>query len=217
MTGHLVGYARCAVSGHDVPAEQAALTALGVDPTRIHLDRGLTQSAPERPGLRAALTACRPGDVLVVTKLYRLARSVPDARKIIDELTARQVRLNLGGTTHDLTGRTSWTLPTALTLIADFEADLARAHTCEGLDIARAKGHLQGGARKLSPAQEAHLVRLWHDGDHTTLDLAHMFGLARGTVYRIIRRVTARTDHTSSTPDPIKTAPSPTANSHSTS
>lgn len=193
MTGHLVGYARCALGGHDVPAEQAALTALGVDPARLYLDRGLTRSAPERPGLRAALNACRPGDVLVVSKLYRLARSVPDAREIIDELTARQVSLNLGGTTHDLTETTSWTLPTALAVIAEFEADLAREHTCEGLDIARAKGHLRGGARKLSPVQEAQLVRLWHDGDHTTMELAVMFGIARPTVYRVIHRRAAAT------------------------
>jgi len=47
--------------------------------------------------------ACRPGDTLVVTKLDRLARSVPDARDIADELTASGVRLNIGGSLHDPT------------------------------------------------------------------------------------------------------------------
>jgi DNA invertase Pin-like site-specific DNA recombinase len=47
--------------------------------------------------LRQALAACRSGDTLVVTKLDRLARSVPDARDIVDELTAAGVRLNIGG------------------------------------------------------------------------------------------------------------------------
>lgn len=44
-----------------------------------------------------------PGDTLVVTKLDRLARSVPDARDLVDELTARKVRLNIGGSVHDPT------------------------------------------------------------------------------------------------------------------
>jgi hypothetical protein len=55
----------------------------------------------ERPGLRQALAACRAGDELVVVKLDRLARSLPDARAIADELTRRHVKLNLGGSVHD--------------------------------------------------------------------------------------------------------------------
>ncbi len=49
------------------------------------------------------MAACRTGDTLVVTKLDRLARSVPDARDIGDELTRRGVKLNLGGSVHDPT------------------------------------------------------------------------------------------------------------------
>jgi len=62
---------------------------------RIYVDQGLTGTNRERPGLREALAACRKGDTMVVTKLDRLARSLPDARAIADELTA--VRLNLAG------------------------------------------------------------------------------------------------------------------------
>jgi DNA invertase Pin-like site-specific DNA recombinase len=61
----------------------------------------LTGTNRERPGLREALAACREGDTLVVTKLDRLARSLPDARAIADELTTRQVSLNLGGAVYD--------------------------------------------------------------------------------------------------------------------
>jgi DNA invertase Pin-like site-specific DNA recombinase len=56
-----------------------------------------------RPGLRESMAACRAGDVLVVTKLDRLARSLPDARDIVAELTARKVKLSLGGSMHDPT------------------------------------------------------------------------------------------------------------------
>jgi DNA invertase Pin-like site-specific DNA recombinase len=49
------------------------------------------------------LAACRAGDTLVVTKLDRLARSLPDARAIADELTTRQISLSLGGSVYDPT------------------------------------------------------------------------------------------------------------------
>ena len=64
---------------------------------------GLTGTNRERPGLREALAACRAGDTLVVTKLDRLARSLPDAREILDDLTKREVKLSLGGSVHDPT------------------------------------------------------------------------------------------------------------------
>ncbi len=56
---------------------------------------------PGRPGLREALAAVRKGETLAVTKLDRLARSLPDARDIADELTRRGVTLNLGGSVYD--------------------------------------------------------------------------------------------------------------------
>jgi len=64
---------------------------------------GLTGCNRERPDLREALAACRDGDTLVVTKLDRLARSLPDARAIADELTTRRVRLSVGGAVYDPT------------------------------------------------------------------------------------------------------------------
>src|SRR4051812_14708496 len=97
MSALLVGYARCSTDQQDLTAQRDSLAALGVDPERIYVDHGLTGTNRDRPGLREALAACRAGDTLVVTKLDRLARSVPDARDIVDELTRRGVRLDLGG------------------------------------------------------------------------------------------------------------------------
>lgn len=129
------------------------------------------------------MAACRAGDTLVVAKLDRLARSVPDARDIVDELTARGVRLNLGGSIHDSTDPIGRLPFTVLSLI---EADLARARTREGMAVAKAKGRLRGKQTTLSPKQEAHLVGLWRAGDHTTLELAELFNVPRSTVYRAI-------------------------------
>ncbi len=98
--GIKIGSARVSATGQDLTAQRAALAGLGVDPGRVYVDHGLTGTNRARPGLREALAACRAGDTLVVTTLDRLARSVPDARDIVDELTHRGVRLNLGGSVH---------------------------------------------------------------------------------------------------------------------
>src|SRR5271168_2809947 len=96
-----IGDARVATVDQDRTAQREALAALGVDPKRIYVDHGLTGTNRDRPGLREALAACRAGDTLVVTKLDRLARSLPDARDIAGELTSAGVKLNIGGSLHD--------------------------------------------------------------------------------------------------------------------
>ncbi len=188
MNGLKIGYARVSTDAQDLSAQRNALSGLGVDAERIYVDHGLTGTNRARLGLREALAACRAGDTLVVTKLDRLARSVPDARDIVDELTARQVKLNLGGSVHDPTDPVGRLLFNVLAMVAEFEADLARARTREGMAVARAKGRLRGKQPKLSPKQEAHLADLWRSGRHTTLELAELFNVARSTVYRAIQR-----------------------------
>lgn len=96
MTTITIGYARCSTDKQDLAAQKAALEKLGVCPERIYTDHGLTGTNRDRPGLDQALAAARAGDTLVVPKLDRLARSVPDARAIADALIARGVKLALG-------------------------------------------------------------------------------------------------------------------------
>src|SRR5262249_21557351 len=103
MTKTLIGYARCSTDKQDLAAQQAMLEELGVAPDRIYMDRGLTGTTRDRPGLDQALAAVRAGDTLVVPKLDRLARSVPDARHIADALVDRGVKLALGASVYDPT------------------------------------------------------------------------------------------------------------------
>jgi len=67
-------------------------------------------------------------------------------------------------------------------MVAEFEADLIRARTREGMAVAKAKGRLRGKQLKPSKAQEAHLVSVHVAGTHTTVELAQLFGVARSTV-----------------------------------
>jgi DNA invertase Pin-like site-specific DNA recombinase len=73
-------------------------------------------------------------------------------------------------------------------MVAEFEADLIRARTREGMRVAKAKGRLRGKQPKLSPTRETHLVKLYRAGEHTVGELEELFGITRSTVYRAIRR-----------------------------
>ena len=112
----------------------------------------------------------------MVTKLDRLARSLPDARAIADELTVRQVNLNLGGSVYNPNDPVERLLFNVLAMVAEFESDLIRLRTREGMKVAKAKGHLRGKQPKLNRRQEAHLVALLDTGEYTTADLADLFG-----------------------------------------
>jgi DNA invertase Pin-like site-specific DNA recombinase len=188
MSGLLIGYARVSTDEQDLTAQRNALDALGVSADRVYVDHGLTGTKRDRPGLREALAACRAGDTLVVTKLDRLARSLPDARDIADELTRREVRLSLGGSVHDPTDPVGRLLFNVLAMVAEFEADLIGMRTREGMKVAKAKGRLRGKQPKLSARQEAHLVELHAAGAHTSAELAELFSVARSTVYRALER-----------------------------
>lgn len=181
-------YARCSTQEQDLTAQHNALQALGVNAARIYVDHGLTGTNRQRPGLREALAACREGDTLVVTKLDRLARSLPDARSIAEELTERHVSLSLGGSVydpHDAVGRLMFNV---LAMVAEFESDLIRLRTREGMKVAKAKGRLRGKQPKLNRRQEAHLVELVRSGEYSTAEAAALFNIGRSTVYRAIER-----------------------------
>jgi DNA invertase Pin-like site-specific DNA recombinase len=184
----LVGYARCSISEQDLTIQREVLERLGVDPDRVYSDHGLTGTNRARPGLREALAACRSGDTLIVTKLDRLARSVPDARDISNDLTERGVKLSIGGTVYDPNDPMGKLFFNILATFAEFESDLIRMRTREGMAAAKAKGRLRGKKPKLKPVQERHLIELHQAGRHTDGELAELFGVARSTVYRARQR-----------------------------
>ena len=183
-----IGYARCSTDRQDLTAQRGALVALGVDPQRIYTDHGLTDRTRARPGLDQALAAVHSGDTPVVTKLDRLARSVPDARDIADELRAREVKLALGPATYDPTDPMGKMFFSILATFAEFESDLIRLRTREGMAVARAKGKLRGKKPKLSERQARELRRLYDTGEYSVSDLAEVFSVSRPTVYRTLQR-----------------------------
>lgn len=190
MTQTRIGYARCSTDKQDLAAQRAILEDLGVAPDRIYTDRGLTGTTRARPGLDQALAAVRAGDTLVVPKLDRLARSVPDARQIADALVEREVKLALGTNVYDPTDPMGKMFFNILATFAEFEADLIRMRTREGMAIARAKGKLRGKQPKLSDKQQKELCRMHDTGEYSISDLAELFAVSRPTVYRTLARKT---------------------------
>ena len=77
-------------------------------------------------------------------------------------------------------------------MVAEFESDLIRLRTVEGMKVAKAKGRLRGKQPKLSPRQEAHLVALHSAGEHTISELEELFSVTRSTVYRALARARAK-------------------------
>jgi DNA invertase Pin-like site-specific DNA recombinase len=179
--GILIGYARCSTEKQDLTAQRLTLRELGVAEDRIYLDHGLTGRNRSRPGLNNALAALREGDTLVVPKLDRLARSVPDARAIGDSLAARGVRLSLGGSVYDPSDPMGKCFFNILATFAEFEVDLLRMRTREGMAIARAKGRLKGKAPKLSPTQRVVLLKLHGAEEHSIAELAELFSAMSGS------------------------------------
>ena len=188
MTMTRIGYARCSTDKQDLTAQRQALKVLGVSDDRIYTDHGLTGTNRARPGLDQALAAVREGDVLIVPKLDRLARSVPDAQTIAEQLEKKGVKLALGASVYDPTDPMGKMFFNILATFAEFESDLIRMRTREGMAIARAKGKLRGKQPKLSERQQKELTRMHASGDYSISDLAELFSVSRPTVYRTLQR-----------------------------
>lgn len=187
----LIGYARCFNERRDLTAQRKALRELGVDNKQIYVDRGLAGN-PSRPGLEKALAAVGRGDTLVVARLGRLARSVRDARSIGDTLASRGVKLSLGGVVYDPTDPTGMCFFELLATFAEFEVDLLRLRTREGMAVARANGKLRGKQPKLTASQHAQLLELHNAGAHTISELAERLSVSRATIYRALERARAQ-------------------------
>ena len=201
MTATLIGYARCSTDRQDLAAQRQALLDLGVVEDRIYTDHGLTGTTRARPGLDQALAAVRAGDTLVVPKLDRLARSVPDARAIADRLRERGVKLALGRALYgpdDPMGKMFFN--NILATFAEFEADLIRLRTREGMAIARARGTLRGKQPKLSDQTAA----------GTLPHACHRRVFHQRSCRALLRLKTNRLSHTQPVPLPLAYDPAPT-------
>lgn len=187
--GALIGYARCSTVAQDTEIQRAALAGYGVPADRIYVDEGFTGTTTDRPGrLDQALAAVHTGDTLIVPKLDRFARSVPDARSLADTITSRGARLQIGPTLYDPRDPFGKMFFNILASFAEFEVDLIRLRTIEGMARARQRGKLKGKQPRLNGHQRAHLLQLDREGKKTPTELAELFGVSRATIYRELKK-----------------------------
>ena len=102
---------------------------------------------------------------------------------------ASGIKLSLGGQVYDPTDPMGKMFFNILATFAEFEVDLLRMRTREGMAVARAKGRLKGRRAKLSTKQQTELRRMHGTGDYTITDLAELFNISRPTVYRTLAAV----------------------------
>lgn len=188
----LIGYARVSTSEQDLQPQLDGLAKLGVDPRRIYLDHGLTGKNRTRPGLREALAACHEGSTLVVTKLDRLGRSITDLRDIAAELETMGASLSIGGQVYDPSTPFGRLVFNVFAMMAEFEGDLISQRTIEGMAVAKARGRLKGKQPKLTPRQDAAMLRLYDSDEQPSVaELGEMFGVSRTSAYRALDRARA--------------------------
>lgn len=178
-----MGYARVSTVEQNTDGQLDALTAAGCD--RMFVEKASGKLA-RRPQLDAMLDYVRPGDVVVITKLDRLGRSVANLVELAADLAARQVDLRVlhqGIDTSTPAGKLTFHV---LAAIAEFERDLISERTHEGLAAARARGRKGGRRPVLSEAKAEHARKLRDAGEHTMTEIAALVGCSRATLYRVL-------------------------------
>jgi DNA invertase Pin-like site-specific DNA recombinase len=184
----LIGYARCSTDKQDLEANRQILLELGVAAEHIYLDKAYSGTNRARPGLDQALAAVRAGGT-VVTPKPRPARPLrtrrPSDRRLLGRPRHSAAARHDDLRPHRPDGQDVLQHPGHLRRV---RGRPLRMRTREGMAIARAKGKLKGRAPKLSPARQAHLLKLHAAEEHTIAELAELFEVSRPTVYRVLER-----------------------------
>ena len=179
--GMRVGYARVSTAGQKLDLQLERLA----DCDRTFHEKVSGKSAKNRPELNNALDFVRDGDVFVVTKLDRLARSVIDFANIVQKLEVKNVDLvvlDQGIDTTSIYGRLQFNI---LAAIGEFERGIIRERSYEGRLRALARGVKFGARPKLTKAELAQLVDDYETPGCSKTEIAEHYGISRSSVYRL--------------------------------
>lgn len=180
-----IGYARVSTEEQHLDLQYDALRAAGCDV--IYEDRGISGAVAARPGLRRAMRALQPGDVLVVWRLDRLGRSLQNLIETMGRLQARGVGFRSVQEQIDTTSPAGRFYLHMLAALAEFERELIRDRTKAGMAAARARGVRLGRPPKLSPDKLTESLRRTEAGESLEA-VADDFGVSVVTLKRALRR-----------------------------
>ncbi len=180
-----IGYARVSTESQNLDLQKHALNAAGC--SRLFEDHGFSGTKTDRPGLKAALRALRQGDILVVWRFDRLARSVPHLANIISNLQRRGVGFISVTEAIDTTTEVGLLMLYVLGAVAQFERALIRERIAAGLAAARAKGQQLGRRPCLTADQRAEIRQSVSSGLELPTDLAARFNVHPRTIRRYLQ------------------------------
>ena len=146
-------------------------------------------SVGTRPQLRRCLSVLRPGDIFVIYKLDRVARSLPDLLSILAQIKAAGALVKSLTEPLDTTTAMGSFVIQILGAVAELERGIIRERSIAGQQAARDRGNLPGRTRALSPDAEAEVVKLYATGEYTQNALARLFEVSDSVVKRAIYRV----------------------------
>ena len=179
----ILGYARVSTKDQNLDGQRDALAAAGAE--RIFADT-ITGTARSRPELDRLLKELRSGDVVVVTKYDRLARSLKDLLQIVDQIQARGAGFRSLAEDIDTTSPAGRLIFHVFASIAEFERSRIVERTKEGLEAARKRGRIGGRPPALSPAQKSEVKRM-RDVEHRPIpEIADLFKVSTKTIRRVV-------------------------------
>ena len=184
----IVGYARVSSSGQSLAVQLDKLSEAGCTEVFQEKRSGLTA---QRPALKECLRFVRKGDVLVITRLDRLARSTLDLHKIVQELDERDVGFKVLDQPIDTTTKEGRLMFSIIASIAQFETELRKERQMEGIEKAKENGVKFGRQAVLSDAQVAEM-RSKRDSGILIKNLMSEYGLSKASVYRLLQGHSAK-------------------------
>ena len=175
-----IGYARVSTEDQDLEVQLSALTAAGCDTARAEKKSGT--SVEGRVELTTILDFVRAGDVLVVTKLDRLARSVADLSNIVATVEKKGASLRVLNAHIDTATASGKAFLGMLSVFAEFETNLRKERQLEGIAKAKAAGVYKGRP----PALDVAAIRTLKAEGKGATEIAKVLGVGRASVYRVL-------------------------------
>ncbi len=182
----LIGYARTSTLDQraGLEAQERELAAAGCE--KLFREQVSSVDVVAREALAEALEFLRRGDVLVVTKLDRLARSMPHLMEIVTRITDKGAHLRILGSEIDTATSNGRLILNLLGSVAQFEREIMLERQREGIARAKAAGKYKG-RKPTDPAKVTEAQRLHREGLGAS-EIARRVGIGRATVYRVLER-----------------------------
>ena len=176
----ILGYARVSTEEQSLDAQTDALAAAGAERTFAEKVGGAVRA---RPQLERLLDQLRPGDVVVVTKYDRLARSLKDLLEVVERIAAAGAGFRSLAEDIDTTTPAGRLVFHVFASIAQFERERISERTREGLEAARRRGRVGGRPPALSADQRAEARRMKEAG-RSIAEIARLFEVSPQTIRR---------------------------------